>query len=178
MSDRKEQLEQVGPIRVEGGADQTYGIGSKSTTRAEGNVMVPESTPRSEVTMEIEIGDCVVEGVQHKRLWVRVSCDGAIGQHKHDEPVTAFRDNEHSIRWVHDTIQYLNRYLPERLRTMAILTVDEAITQSSELHGLAEIDWKILAESHANIVAKKIKQTHVVRSGPDRLFKTKQQYSP
>jgi hypothetical protein len=152
------------------------GIGVKSEARPEANVIVPDSTPRSELTMEIELGDCVVDGVQHKRLWVRVSCDGAIGQHKHDEPVTAFRDNEHSIRWVHDTIQYLNRYLPERLRTMALLTVREAIAKSSEAHGIAEIDWKTLAKSHADIVAKKVKRTHVVRSGPDGLFKTTQQY--
>jgi hypothetical protein len=59
---------------------------------------------------------------------------------------------------------------------MALLTVKEAIAKSFELHGLAEIDWKTLAKSHADIVAKKIKQTHVVRSGPDGLFKTKQQY--
>ncbi len=176
MSDRKEQLEQAGPIRVEVGADGSYGIGWKSETRPEGNVMVPDSTPRSELTMEIELGDSIIDGVQHKRLWVRISCDGAVGEHKDDQTVTKFRDDEHAIRWVHDTIQYLNCYLPERLRTMALLTVYEAIAKSSELHGLAEIDWKILAESHANIVAKKIKRTHVVRSGPDRLFKTKQQY--
>lgn len=176
MSYRKEQLEQAGPIRVEVGADGSYGIGWKSATRPEGNILVPESTPRSEITMQIELGDCVIDGIQHKRLWLRVSCDGAVGEHKEDQPVTAFRDNEHAIRWVHDTIQYLNRYLPERLRTMTLLTVYEAIAKSCELHGLAEIDWKTLAESHADIVADKIKQTHGVNSGPERLFKTKQQY--
>jgi hypothetical protein len=176
MSDRKEQLEREGPIRAEGGADGSYGIGWKSSTRPDNNVLDPESTPRSELTTHIELGECVKDGVQHKRLWVRVSCDGAIGELHDDEPVTAFHDDEHAISWAHYMITYLNCYLPERLRTMALLTVREAIAKSSELHGLAEIDWKLLAESHGNIVAKKIKQTHVVRSGPDRLFKTKQQY--
>lgn len=155
---------------------ESYGIGLKSEARPEANVIVPDSTPRSEVTMEIEIGDCVVDGVQHKRVWVRVSCDGAIGEHKHDEPVTGFRDEEHAIRWVQDAIQYVNVYLPERLRMMALLTVREAIAKSSEANGIAEIDWKVLAKSHGDRVAKNIKQSHGVRSGPERLFKTKQEY--
>jgi hypothetical protein len=107
MSDRKEQLEQTGPIRVEVGADGSYGIGWKSTTRPEGDILKPERTPRSEITMEIELGECSRDGVLHKRLWVRVSCDGAVGEHKHDEPVTAFRDDEHAIRWVRYMIEYL-----------------------------------------------------------------------
>lgn len=176
MSDRKEQLEREGPIRVEAGADQSYGIGWKSTTRPEGNILVPDSTPHSKITMEIELGDFSGDGVLHKRLWVRVSCDGAIGEHKHDQPVTAFRDNEHAIRWVQDAIQYINVYLPERLRTMALLTVREAIAKSSETHDIAKIDWKTLAKSHGDIVARKIKQAHVVRTGPEGFFKTKQQY--
>ena len=176
MSDRKEQLEQAGPIRVEVGQDGSYGIGWKSTIRPSCNVTVPDSTPRSEVTMEIEIGDCVRDGVLHKRLWVRVSCDGAIGEHEHHEQVAAFRNDEHAIRWVQDAIQYVNVYLPERLRTMALLTVREAVAKSSEAHGIAEIDWKTLAKTHGDRVAKKIKQAHVVRTGPEGLFKTKQQY--
>jgi hypothetical protein len=126
--------------------------------------------------MAIEIGDCDRDGVLHKRFWVRVSCDGAIGGHQHDEPVTAFRNEEHAIRWAQDAIQYVNAYLPERLRTMALLTVREAIAKSSEAHGIAKIDWKTLAKSHGDRVAKKIKQAHVVRTGPEGLFKTKQQY--
>jgi hypothetical protein len=176
MDDRKEQLEQAGPIRVEVGSDGSYRIGWKSATRPDGDIRVPETTPHSELTMKIELGECVRDRVQHKRLWVRVSCDGAIGECHEDQPVTAFRDDEHTIRWVQDMIAYLNCYLPDRLRTMALLTVREAIAKSSESHGFAEIDWKTLAKSHADIVAKKIKQTHVVRSGPDKLFKTKQQY--
>ncbi len=155
---------------------ESYGIGVKSEARPEANVIVPDSTPRSEVTMEIELGDCVVDGVQHKRLWVRVSCDGAIGERREDQPVTTFRDDEHAIRWVQNMIAYLNSYLPDRLRTMALLTVREAIAKSSEVHGIGETDWKELAESHAAIVEQKIKHSHGVHSGPERLFKTKQDY--
>jgi len=176
MDDRKEPLEHAGAIRVEVGSDGSYGIGWKSATRPDGDVLVPDITPRSEITMQIELGESVKDEVQHKRLWVRVSCDGAIGQHKHDEPVAAFRDEKHAIRWVQDAIQYLNVYLPERLRTMALLTANEAIAKSSESHGITEIDWKTLAKSHGERVAKKIKQAHVVRTGPEGLFKTKQQY--
>jgi hypothetical protein len=176
MSDRKERLEQAGPIRAEVGPDGSYGIRWKSTTRPDGDIVVPDSTPRSELTMQIELGECVRSGVQQKRLWVQVSCDGAIGEHHEDQPVTAFRNNEHAIRWVEYMTAHLNRHLPERLRTMALLTIYEAIAKSSEVHGLAEIDWKTLAEDHADIVAQKIKQTNGVHSGPDRLFKTKQQY--
>jgi hypothetical protein len=39
MSDRKEQLEQAGPIRVEVGADGSYGIGWKSATRPDGDIL-------------------------------------------------------------------------------------------------------------------------------------------
>jgi hypothetical protein len=120
VNDRKEQLERTGPIRVEVGSDGSYGIGWKSTTRPEGDILVPDSTPHSKITMEIELGDCSRDGVLHKRLWVRVSCDGAVGEHKNDQPVTAFRNEEHAIRWVQDTIQYINVYLPERLRTDGI----------------------------------------------------------
>jgi hypothetical protein len=119
MRDRKEQLEQAGPIRVEVGPDESYGIGWKSATRPEGDILVSETTPRSELTMEIELGEAVKDGVQHKRLWVRVSCDGAIGERHDDQPLTAFRDDEHSIRWVQDVMRYLNSYLPDRLRMMA-----------------------------------------------------------
>jgi hypothetical protein len=59
---------------------------------------------------------------------------------------------------------------------MASLTVKEAIAKSGEVNGVAEINWKTLAKSHADIVAKTIKQSHGVRSGPERLFKSKQQY--
>lgn len=176
MSDRKEQLEQAGPIRVEVGADGSYGIGWKSETRPEGEVLVPDKTPRSQLTMKIELGECVKDGVQHKRLWVRVSCDGAIGEHHDDEPASAFHDDEHAIRWVQYMITYLNRYLPERLRTMALLTVREAIAKSSKANGIAETDWKQLAEVHAEIVGRKIKQSLGVHSGPERLFETAQQY--
>jgi len=176
MDDRKEQLEQAGPIRVEVGSDGSYGIGWKSETRPDGHIFVPETTPRSELTMKIELGECVKDEAHHKRLWVRVSCDGALGECHEDQPVTAFRDDEHTIRWVHDMIGYLNYYLPDRLRTMALLTVREAIAKSSEVHGIAETDWKELAESHGAIVEQKIKHSHGVHSGPERLFKTKQDY--
>jgi hypothetical protein len=126
MSDRKEQLERERRISVEIRDDGSYGIGWKSETRPEGNILVPDNTPRSEITMQIELGESVKNGVQHKRLWVRVSCDGAIGEHHKDQPLTAFRDNEHAIRWVQHMIGYLNRHLPERLRMMALLTVREA----------------------------------------------------
>lgn len=155
---------------------ESYGIGLKSEARPQANVIVPDSTPRSEITMRIELGECVTEGIPHKRLWVRVSCDGAIGQLHEDQPVTAFRDDEHAIRWAQDAIQYVNVYLPERLRTLALLTVREAIAKSSEAHGIAEIDWKILAKSHGDRVAKTIKQAHAVRTGREGVFKTKQQY--
>lgn len=176
MSDRKEQLEQAGPIRVEVGADGSYGIGWKSATQPEGNIVVPDSTPRSEITMEIELGESVKDGVQHKRLWVRISCDGAIGEHHDDQPVTAFRDDEHAIRWVHYMITYLNSSLHKRLRTAALLAVDEAIAKSSEIHGIAKVDWKALAESQGAIVERKIKESHGVHTGPKRLFETKQKY--
>jgi hypothetical protein len=176
MDDRKQQLEQAGPIRVEVGSDGSYGIGWKSATRPDSNVLVFETTPRSELTMKIELGECVRNGVQHKRLWIRVSCDGALGECHEDQQVTAFRDAEHTIRWVHDMIGYLNYYLPDRLRTMALLTITEAIAKSSEVHGIAETDWKELAESHAAIVGQKIKDSHGVHSGPQRFFETKQQY--
>lgn len=176
MSDRKEQLEQAGPIRVEIGSDGSYGIGWKSATRPESDVLVPESTPRSELTMGIELGDCVNDGIRHKRLWVRVSCDGAIGELHEDQPVTAFRDDEHAIKWARYMTEYVNRYLPERLRTMALLTVSEAISKSSEVHGIAKTDWKQLAEAHGKVVADKIKESCVVQSGPERVFKTKQEY--
>ena len=176
MSDRKERLERAGPIRAEVGSDGSYGISWKSATRPDGGVLVPDRTPRSELTMQIELGECVTDAVEQKRLWVRVSCDGAIGERHEDQPVTAFQNDEHAIKWVQDMIGYLDRYLPERMRTMALLTVKEAIAKASEVHGIAETDWKILAESHADIVADKIKQTHGVHSGPARLFETKQQY--
>ena len=176
MSDRKEQLEQAGPIRVDIGADGSYGIGWKSAIRLEGDILVPESTPRSELTMQIELGDCVVDGVQNKRLWVRVSCDGAIGEHKDDQPLTAFRDDEHAIIWVQDMIAYLNSNLHKRLRTAALLAVEEAVAKSSEMNGIAKVDWKVLAESQAEIVGQKIKDSHGVHSGPQRLFKTTQEY--
>jgi hypothetical protein len=73
-------------------------------------------------------------------------------------------------------IEYLNRHLPERLRTMALLTISEAIAKSSEVHSIAEVDWKELAKSHAAIVRQKIKNSHGVHSGPKRFFKTPQQY--
>lgn len=101
MSDRKEQLEQAGPIRAEG-SDGSYGIGWKSATRPEGDVLKPDITPRSELTMHIELGDCVIDEVRHKRLWVRVSCDGTIGECHDDQPVTRFPDDEHAIRWADD----------------------------------------------------------------------------
>lgn len=173
---QKEQLEQAGPIRVEVGADGSYGIGWRFATRPEGDILVPDRTPHSELTMKIELGDCVVAGIQHKRLWVRVSCDGAIGDHKDDQPVTAFRDDEHAIRWVQYIIGYLDRYLPERLRTMALLTVGEAIAKSCDVHDIAETDWKEFADSQGAILAGKIKESLGVHSGPTRLFKTKQQY--
>ena len=176
MNDRKEKLEQTRPIRVEVGSDGSYGIGWKSETRPDDYVLVPETTPRSELTMKIELGECVKDEAQHKRLWVRVSCDGAIGECHEDQPVTAFRDDEHTIRWVHDMIGYLNYYLPDRLRTMALLTVREAIAKSSEVHGIGETDWKELAESHAAIVEQKIKDSHGVHSGRQSFFETKQQY--
>src|SRR5689334_20836322 len=135
MDDRKEQLEQAGPIRVEVGSDGSYEIGWKSATRPDGDVLVPDITPRSEIRMQIELGESVKDEAQHKRLWVRVSCDGAIGECHEDQPVTAFRDDGDAIRWVQYMIKYLNRYLPERLRTMALLTVKEAIAESSEFHG-------------------------------------------
>jgi len=175
MSDRKEQLEQAGPIRVEVGSDGSYGIGWKSATRPQGDVLLRDSTPRSELTMEIELGECLKGGAQHKRLWVRVSSDGAIGELHEDQTVTAFRDDEHAIEWAQYVIAYLNRYLPERLRRMALLTVSEAIAKSSEVHGIAETDWKKLAETHGKVVEEKIKSLHV-RSGPARLFETKQEY--
>jgi hypothetical protein len=161
MSDRKEQLERAGPIRVE---------------RPSGNILVPDNTPRSEITMEIVLGDCVIEGVQHKRLYVCISSDGSIAECKDDEPATAFRDDEHSIRWVQYMIAYLNRHLPERLRTMTSLTVVEAIAKSSEAQGIAETNWKELAERHARRVEEKIKKSLGVRTGPERFFETKQKY--
>jgi len=176
MDDRKERLEQAGPIRVDVGSDGSYGIRWKSATRPDRDVSVPDTTPRSELTMKIELGECVKDEAQHKRLWVRVSCDGALGECHEDKPVTAFRDDEHTIRWMHDMIGYLNYYLPDRLRTMALLTVREAIAKSSEAHGIGETDWKELAESHAAIVEQKIKHTQGVHSGPERFFKTAQQY--
>lgn len=176
MSNRKEQLEQAGPIRVEVGSDGSYGIGWKSATRPVGDILIPESTPRSELTMEIELGECVKDEAQHKRLWVRVSCDGAIGECYGDKPVTAFRDDEHAIRWVQYMIAYLNRYLPDRLRTMALLTVKEAIAKSSAANGIGETDWIELAETHGKIVADKIKESYGVHSGPKRVFETKQHY--
>src|SRR6185436_13664532 len=66
--------------------------------------------------------------------------------------------------------------LYKRLRTIASLTVEEAILKSFERHGMGETDWKKLAESHAAIVERKIKNSLGVHSGPERLFKTKQQY--
>lgn len=176
MSDRKGQLEQAGPIRVEIGPDGSYGIGWKSALRPEGDILMPDTAPRSEITMEIELGDCVVAGIQKKRLWVRVSCDGAVGDCTHDLPLKAFRNDDHVIRWVQYMIAYLNRNLPDRLRTTALLTVVEAVAKSSEVHGIAETDWKELAEAQAAIVGQKIKDSHGVHSGPERLFKTKQQY--
>jgi hypothetical protein len=176
MSDRKEQLERTGPISVEVGADESYGIGWKSDIRPTENILVPDRTPRSEITMEIMLGDCVIEGVQHKRLYVCISSDGAIAECKDDEPVSAFRDDEHAIRWVQNMIAYLDRHLPERLRTMTSLTVVEAIAKSSEAHGIAKTDWKELAERHARIVELKIKESLGVHSGPARFFETKQQY--
>src|SRR5215217_1198630 len=104
MNDRKEQLEQARPIRVEVGSDGSYGIAWKSATRPAGDVLVPETTPRSELTMKIELGECVKDEAQHKRMWVRVSCDGAIGECHDDQPVTAFRDDGDAIRWVQYTI--------------------------------------------------------------------------
>ena len=176
MSDRrKEQLEQTG-FHVEVGQDGSYGIGWKSVTRPEGDIVVPDNNPRSEITMEIELGDCVIDEVQHKRLWVSVSCDGALGELHEDQPLTAFRDDEHAIRWVQYMIAYLNRHLPERLRMMALLTVREGIAKSSEVHGIEETDWKKLAEAHGKIVEEKIKESLGVRTGPARLFETKQQY--
>ena len=166
----------MGPIRVEVGADGSYGIGWKSTTRPDGDILAPDRTPRSELTMNIELGDCVIDDVQHKRLWVRVSCDGAIGEHKDDEPVAAFQDDEHAIRWVQYMIGYLDRHLPERMRSMALLTVREAISKSSEIHGIAKTDWKKLAETHGKIVEEKIKNSLGVHSGPVRIFKSKQEY--
>jgi hypothetical protein len=176
MSDRKEQLEREGPISVEVGADGSYGVGWKSATRPDGDILVPDTTSRSEITMQIELGECVKHDVRHKRLWVRVSCDGAIGERYEDQPVTAFRDDEHAISWVQYMITYLNRHLPERLRAMALLTVREAIAQSSEVHGFGGTDWKGLAETHGAIVAQKIKDSHGVHTGPKRFFDTKQQY--
>jgi hypothetical protein len=176
MSDREEQLEQAGPIRVEVGSDGSYGIGWKSEIRPTENILVPERSPRSELTMDIVLGDCVIEGVQHKRIYVRVSCDGSIAETKDDEPATAFRDDEHAIRWVQYMISYLDRHLPERLRTMAALTVEEAIAKSSEAHGIAETDWKELAKQHLNILKRKIKQSFRVRTGPAAFFETKQEY--
>jgi hypothetical protein len=176
MSDRKGQLEQAGPIRVEIGPDGSYGIGWRSATRPDGDILVPNRTPHSELSMEIELGDCVVGGIQHKRLWVRVSCDGAIGEHKDDQPVAAFRDDEHAIKWVQDMIVYLNSTLHKRLRTAASLAVEEAVAKSSEMNGIAKVDWKVLAESQAEIVEQKIKNSHGVHSGPKRFFKTKQEY--
>jgi hypothetical protein len=161
MSNRKEQLERTGSLRVD---------------RPSGNILVPDNTPRSEITMEIVLGDCMIEGVQHKRLYVCISSDGSIAECKDDEPVTAFRDDEHAIRWVQQMIIYLNRHLPERLRTMTSLTVVEAIAKSSEAHGIAKTDWKELAERHARIVEHKLKESLRVHSGPTRFFKTKQQY--
>ena len=176
MSDHKEQLEQAEPIRVEVGPDGSYGIGWKSATRPDGDVLVPETTPRSELAMEIELGESEEDGIKQKRLWVRVSCDGEIGECKDDQPLTAFRDDEHAIRWVQDMIAYLNSNLHKRLRTAALLAVDEAIAKSSEVNGIDNIDWKVLAESQAAIVERKIKESHGVQTGPERLFKTKQQY--
>jgi hypothetical protein len=176
MSDPKEKLEQAGPIRVEVQSDGGYGIGWKSATRPNRNVLVADFPPRSEITMQIELGESVKDEVECKRLWVRVSCDGAIGEHHDDQPVNTFHDDEHAIRWLDYMIRYLNRHLPERLRLMALLTVREAIAQSSEVQGVATTDWAELAETHGALVTEKIKQTHRVHKGPARLFETKQHY--
>jgi hypothetical protein len=127
--------------------------------------------------MEIELGESVNDGVQHKRLWgarlVRWRESASI---RMISPRLAFRDDESAFSWVQYMITYLNRHLPDCLRTMALLTVGEAIAKSSEVHGIAETDWRELAESHAAIVGQKIKDSHGIHSGPERLFKTKQQY--
>jgi hypothetical protein len=175
MTNRKEQLEQAGPIRVEAGSDGSYGIGWKAAAWEGGNIVLSDSL-RSEIEMRFTLGNCVIQETECKKVHVVVSCDGSLGTVIQTKPAVVFRDDQHSIQWTDYMIAHLNRYLPERLRTMALLTVREALAKSSEVHGIAETDWKQLAEAHGKIVEEKIKESLGVRSGPARLFETKQQY--
>lgn len=175
MSDRKEQLEQAGPIRVEVGSDGSYGIGWKAADWQGGNILLSDSL-RSEIVMQVSLGNCVIDNTECKKLHVLVSSDGSLSTVIQNKPAIVFRDDQHSLQWTDYVIAYLNAQLPLRLRTIASLMVSEAISKASEVYGIDKTDWKELAETHGKILEDKIKECYLVHSGPERLFKTKQEY--
>jgi hypothetical protein len=176
VSDRKEELEGKGPIRVEVGSDGSYGIGWEAAAWPGGKILVTDDSVWSEVTMHVTLGECVIEETECTKLHILVSCDGSLSTVVQNKPAAAFRDIQHSMEWTDYMIAYLNSHLHQRLRLIASLTVEEAIAKASEIHGIAKTDWKKLAGAHAKILAEKIKRCVGVSSGRERLFKTKQEY--
>jgi len=175
MNDRKEQLEQAGPIRVEVGSDGSYGIGWKTADWQDGDIVLSDSL-RAEIAMHVKLGNSVIEETECKKLYVLVSCDGSLSTVIQNKPAAVFRNDQHAVEWTDYVIAYLNARLPLRLRTIASLLVEEAIAKAFEVHGIEKTDWKKLAEEHGAILARKIKESVGLHSGRVGLFKNKQEY--